>query len=245
MSVAEISKDRKLDAKVVYLNYHTHYVPTVLDLAKPSQEMAVSIVNLMEEQIELAKRTAALADSAGTAANAGDKLRELSLLSRHKRAKLGKQTIKSTLAPESFVLFVAKQLKHRLTTAADADIRDQCQLVLPVVKHDYMPDDSDDMSRIDIGLVCASTNAEDVAKPKAAYRELFAVVVEAKRVDKDAEREGAYSQLYDYTHRVYETQLGRRSVWGLVICGTNVYACYFGPDRAFSSLAMDVSIDSS
>ncbi|KAJ2014670.1 eukaryotic translation initiation factor 3 subunit A [Coemansia sp. S680] len=76
--------------------------------------------------------------------------------------------------------------------------------------NDYKPDNSDDMSCIDIGLVCASTYTEPVAKPMTAYQNLFAVM-EVKRASTIAAKDDAYTQLYNYTRRVYETHLGRQS----------------------------------
>ncbi|KAJ1641721.1 hypothetical protein LPJ64_006346 [Coemansia asiatica] len=72
------------------------------------------------------------------------------------------------------------------------------------------------------------------------YKDLFAVI-EVKHKATAAEFNNAYVQLFMYTRNLYATQPNRRFAWGLVICGTMVEACVFGPNYAVASKKMDIS----
>ncbi|KAJ2580695.1 hypothetical protein GGH95_002451, partial [Coemansia sp. RSA 1836] len=113
------------------------------------------------------------------------------------------------------------------------------RLIRPVGRSDYKPEDSDDNTRIDIGLC---TTELDAPAPdnneRMPYSKLLAIV-EAK-VKRD-DSEDATVQLFEYTRQMYQQQHDLRFAWGITICGHDVRVCHFGNDRAISSRPMDVT----
>ncbi|KAJ1879501.1 hypothetical protein LPJ57_002805, partial [Coemansia sp. RSA 486] len=118
--------------------------------------------------------------------------------------------------------------------------------------------DADDGSRIDIGIAAkkvldpvkpdkhslandkVGTQTDGVEVNQIWYKDLFAVI-EVKCSEAEAEFNNAYVQLFMYTRNIYVTQHNRRYAWGLVICGTKVVACKFGPNYVLASKRMDVA----
>ncbi|KAJ2872224.1 hypothetical protein GGH93_004207 [Coemansia aciculifera] len=117
-----------------------------------------------------------------------------------------------------------------------ADIR---RLIRPVPKKDYKPEDSDDKTRIDIGLCSVGLNEPaPAASLQTPYHKLLAVV-EAKV--RSGNFDEAFPQLYGYIRQMYQVQHNLRSAWGFAICGHEVCVCHFGNDKAVSSKPMNVT----
>ncbi|KAJ2075550.1 hypothetical protein IW146_001416 [Coemansia sp. RSA 922] len=137
----------------------------------------------------------------------------------------------------AFVSYVALCVQaQRDKAGSTAGIR---RLICPADKADYQPDDSDDKTRIDIGL--CSMDFDDpapTASMRTPYHKLLAVV-EAK-VHSGNFKE-AWPQLYGYTRQMYQAQHNLSSAWGFAICGHEVRVCHFGNDVAVSSNPMNVT----
>ncbi|KAJ2255355.1 hypothetical protein GGI13_001662 [Coemansia sp. RSA 455] len=137
----------------------------------------------------------------------------------------------------AFVSYVALCVQaQRDKAGSTAGIR---RLIYPADKADYQPDDSDDKTRIDIGL--CSMDFDDpapTASTRTPYHKLLAVV-EAK-VRSGSFKE-AWPQLYGYTRQMYQAQHNLSSAWGFAICGHEVRVCHFGNDVAVSSKPMNVT----
>ncbi|KAJ2485163.1 hypothetical protein IWW37_006018 [Coemansia sp. RSA 2050] len=114
-----------------------------------------------------------------------------------------------------------------------------CRLICPAGEADYKPHDSDDNTRIDIGLCCVRPDGPTTAASAPMPYHKLVAVIEAKV--RGADHEGAFPQLYGYIRQMYQTQHDLRYAWGLTICGHKVYVCHFGNDKAVSSRSMDVT----
>ncbi|KAJ2882748.1 hypothetical protein IWW38_005620, partial [Coemansia aciculifera] len=138
----------------------------------------------------------------------------------------------------SFVQFVARCVQMHVLPSDGESFR----LIVPgsgsKKNSDYAPADSDDNTRIDIGLVGAQVGESITAKRSGDYYAIRAVL-EAKRSRGDVE--DAFAQLYDYSRHLFSERHNLRFAWGLTVCGVDVRACHFGPDRAVASKPMDVS----
>ncbi|KAJ2689047.1 hypothetical protein IWW39_001769 [Coemansia spiralis] len=141
----------------------------------------------------------------------------------------------------AFIEFVALVVQGELSSMAGLNTRSELgrRLVLPSLPSDFKPDDADDNTRIDKGLVCIAPDS-DVGAPRARprYYDLLAVL-EAKV--KDDGFKGAFQQLVGYTRQMFQEQHTLRFAWGLTVSGRNVRVCHFGPDKATSSRPMSVS----
>ncbi|KAJ2776091.1 hypothetical protein H4R18_005854 [Coemansia javaensis] len=161
---------------------------------------------------------------------------------------------------KGLVLFVAHHVKHCLDDAGMG------QLLLPCRQTDTRPAGSDDWTRFDVGLVVRPiARSVCVTESKADYREV-AMIAEAKarrdgraaapelddhlaapELDHhlaapklDAATYNAFVQLFMYTRQVYASQIQRRYVWGLTLCGAEVRACIFTSCGALASRAMNL-----
>ncbi|KAJ2029247.1 hypothetical protein GGI08_009640, partial [Coemansia sp. S2] len=95
--------------------------------------------------------------------------------------------------------------------------------------------------RIDMGLVGANINSPvEANNGRVLYYKVIAVL-EAKRKGDDDGFRDAFEQLDIYTRQMYQQQHNLRFAWGVTVSGTHVRVCHFGPDRAKSSLLMDIS----
>ncbi|KAJ2865902.1 hypothetical protein GGH94_001899 [Coemansia aciculifera] len=137
----------------------------------------------------------------------------------------------------AFVSYVALCVQAKWDTDGDrAGIR---RLIRPVPKKDYKPDDSDDKTRIDIGLCSVGLNEPaPAASLRMPYHKLLAVI-EAKV--RSGNFDEAFPQLYGYIRQMYQVQHNLRSAWGFAICGHEVCVCHFGNDKAVSSKPMNVT----
>ncbi|KAJ2074851.1 hypothetical protein GGH13_001035 [Coemansia sp. S155-1] len=137
----------------------------------------------------------------------------------------------------AFVSYVALCVQaQRDKAGSTAGIR---RLICPADKADYQPDDSDDKTRVCIGL--CSMDFDDpapTASTRTPYHKLLAVIEAwgCSIYSKDA-----FLQLYEDTRQMYQEQHDLRSAWGITICGHEVRVCHFGNDIAVSSKPMDVT----
>ncbi|KAJ2890453.1 hypothetical protein GGI21_006166, partial [Coemansia aciculifera] len=138
----------------------------------------------------------------------------------------------------SFVQFVARCVQMHVLPSDGESFRLIVPGSGPKKNSDYAPADSDDNTRIDIGLVGAQVGESITAKRSGDYYAIRAVL-EAKRSRGDVE--DAFAQLYDYSRHLFSERHNLRFAWGLTVCGVDVRACHFGPDRAVASKPMDVS----
>ncbi|KAJ2075768.1 hypothetical protein GGH13_000389, partial [Coemansia sp. S155-1] len=116
--------------------------------------------------------------------------------------------------------------------------RDECRLILPVEVTDYKPVDSDDSTRIDIGLVDTKYDAAIEMRGRASYYQLCGIL-EVKTDKEDVA--GAFVQLYKYSRQLFAEQHHLRFALGFTICAGDVRLCHFGPSKAVSSDPMDVT----
>ncbi|KAJ2522743.1 hypothetical protein H4217_000530, partial [Coemansia sp. RSA 1939] len=149
-----------------------------------------------------------------------------------------------------------QQLSAESNTLNDDGAAQPSRLILPASQTDFMCSDADDSERIDIGLehrpVDTIVYDEGSGKGKEAahrtsakegvrYADLL-LVVEAKQSNTRTNFDKAYVQLFRYTRKIYETQHNRRFAWGVVVCGTQVQVCAFGPNYAMASPSIDMAV---
>ncbi|KAJ2252240.1 hypothetical protein GGI13_003398 [Coemansia sp. RSA 455] len=137
----------------------------------------------------------------------------------------------------AFVSYVALCVQaQRDKAGSTAGIR---RLIYPADKADYQPDDSDDKTRVCIGLCSIGLNELSTAvSTRTPYHRLLAMI-EAwgfSIFSKDA-----FLQLYEDTRQMYQEQHDLRSAWGITICGHEVRVCHFGNDKAVSSKPMNIT----
>ncbi|KAJ2495509.1 hypothetical protein GGH96_006363, partial [Coemansia sp. RSA 1972] len=133
-----------------------------------------------------------------------------------------------------FALFVAQCLK----SVAAGDNPHIARLILPPERFDYKPKDSNDSRRIDVGLAMCDIDASVKCVSLGSYADTLCVV-EAKH--SRTLDENALMQLFLYSANLYARQANRRYLWGLTICGDEVYACLMLNDGLFVSPAMRIS----
>ncbi|KAJ2055055.1 hypothetical protein GGI17_006750 [Coemansia sp. S146] len=139
----------------------------------------------------------------------------------------------------AFFSYVALCVQAKWDTDGDrADIR---RLIRPVPKKDCKPEDSDDKTRIDIGLCSVGLNEPAPAASTQMPHHKLLAVIEAKAGIGSGDFDKAFPQLYGYIRQMYQAQHNLRSVWGFAICGYKVCVCHFGNDKAVSSKPMDVT----
>ncbi|KAJ2019312.1 hypothetical protein GGI14_001686 [Coemansia sp. S680] len=139
----------------------------------------------------------------------------------------------------SFIVYVARRVKDRLSRPGLSEkVRDECRLILPVEVTDYKPVDSDDSTRIDIGLVDTKYDAAIEMRGRASYYQLCGIF-EVKTDKEDVA--GAFVQLYKYSRQLFAEQHHLRFALGFTICAGDVRLCHFGPSKAVSSDPMDVT----
>ncbi|KAJ2355189.1 hypothetical protein GGF43_002834, partial [Coemansia sp. RSA 2618] len=134
----------------------------------------------------------------------------------------------------SFALFVA----HCLQSMADTDGLDMERLVLPAERSDYKPDDSNDLRRIDVGLVARDAGALVKRVPVDSYAGMLCLLEAkwARNLDKNA-----LTQLYMYSANLYMRQPDRRFLWGVTVCADEAYASVMLNDSILVSPAMRIS----
>ncbi|KAJ2037483.1 hypothetical protein H4S04_007259 [Coemansia sp. S16] len=139
----------------------------------------------------------------------------------------------------SFIVYVARRVKDRLSRSGLSEkVRDECRLILPVEVADYRPVDSDDSTRIDIGLVDTKYDAAIEMRGRASYYQLRSIF--EVKTDKEDVAE-AFVQLYKYSRQLFAEQHHLRFALGFTICAGDVRLCHFGPSKAVSSDPMDVT----
>ncbi|KAJ2833398.1 hypothetical protein GGI24_000867 [Coemansia furcata] len=141
---------------------------------------------------------------------------------------------------QSFVAYVARRVQSHLSSNKSIPIADKggCRLVIPCEITDYKPEDSDDNTRIDIGLVDSKYDACIEPGMKAKYYQLRAIF-EVKKLKDDVRN--AFAQLYEYTRQMYAEQHDLCFAWGFTICAGDVRVCHFGPSKAVASKPMDIA----
>ncbi|KAJ2352937.1 hypothetical protein GGH92_000965, partial [Coemansia sp. RSA 2673] len=139
----------------------------------------------------------------------------------------------------SFIVYVARRVKDRLSRPGLSEkVRDECRLILPVEVTDYKPVDSDDSTRIDIGLVDTKYDAAIEMRGRASYYQLRGIF--EVKTDKEDVAE-AFVQLYKYSRQLFAEQHHLRFALGFTICAGDVRLCHFGSSKAVSSDPMDVT----
>ncbi|KAJ2044973.1 hypothetical protein GGH13_009543, partial [Coemansia sp. S155-1] len=115
---------------------------------------------------------------------------------------------------QSFVAYVAHFVKESIQSSnLSVEARQGCRLHLPGQNVDYKPEDSDDSTRIDIGLVASKHDAAIELRVKPSYYRLRAVV-EAKKGKGEGDLRDAFAQLCEYTRQMYAVQHNLRTVFG-------------------------------
>ncbi|KAJ2833291.1 hypothetical protein GGI24_000903 [Coemansia furcata] len=141
---------------------------------------------------------------------------------------------------QSFVAYVARRVQSHLSSDKSISVADKggCRLVVPCEITDYKPVDSDDNTRIDIGLVDSKYDADIEPCMKAEYYQLRAIF-EVKKLKDDVRN--AFAQLYEYTRQMYAEQHDLCFAWGFTMCAGDVRVCHFGPSKAVASKPMDIA----
>ncbi|KAJ2748692.1 hypothetical protein GGI19_006005 [Coemansia pectinata] len=140
-----------------------------------------------------------------------------------------------------FITYVARHVKARLGSSSDpVDGKNECRLIHPVKITDYKPEDLDDSTRIEIGLIDSKYNADFELNDRASYYELRAILEVKVGKGKD-DIVKAFAQLYAYTRQMFAEQHNLRSALGFTACAGDVRLCHFGPSKAVSSKPMDVA----
>ncbi|KAJ2886673.1 hypothetical protein H4R27_000462 [Coemansia aciculifera] len=140
-----------------------------------------------------------------------------------------------------FLTYVARHVKARLGSSSDpVDGKNECRLIHPVEITGYKPEDSDDSTQIDIGLIDSKYNADIELYDRASYYQLRAVF-EAKVGKGKDDVDKAFTQLYEYTRQMFAEQHNLRFALGFTACAGDVRLCHFGPSKAVSSKPMDVA----
>ncbi|KAJ2833377.1 hypothetical protein GGI24_000872 [Coemansia furcata] len=141
---------------------------------------------------------------------------------------------------QSFVAYVARRVQSHLSSNKSISVTDKggCRLVIPCEITDYKPEDSDDNTRIDIGLVDSKYDTYIEPGMKAKYYQLRAIF-EVKKLKDDVRN--AFAQLYEYTRQMYAEQHDLCFAWGFTMCAGDVRVCHFGPSKAVASQPMDIA----
>ncbi|KAJ2240226.1 hypothetical protein GGI13_007742, partial [Coemansia sp. RSA 455] len=124
------------------------------------------------------------------------------------------EDIQKWTTTRSFVAYVAHFVKESIQSSnLSAEARQGCRLHLPGQNVDYKPEDSDNSTRIDIGLVASKHDAAIELRVKPSYYRLRAVV-EAKKGKGEGDLRDAFAQLCEYTRQMYAVQHNLRTVFG-------------------------------
>lgn len=116
------------------------------------------------------------------------------------------------------------------------------RLILPHIRTDINPEDSDCLDRVDVPLLTRPYNATIKMQPEAKFGIMLGVM-EAKAVRGKAKQMEADQQLGRYTSQIYLNQDHRGFTWGMTCCETIVRVCHLGPDGATCSTMMDITND--
>ncbi|KAJ2056826.1 hypothetical protein GGI17_005993 [Coemansia sp. S146] len=138
-----------------------------------------------------------------------------------------------------FITYVARHVKVRLGSSSNpVDGKSECRLIHPVKLTDYKPEDSDDSTRINIGLINSKYNEDFELYGRASYNQLR-VILEVKMSKDGVDK--AFAQLHEYTRQLYTEQHNLHFALGFTVCAGDVRLCHFGPSKAVSSNPMDVA----
>ncbi|KAJ2728443.1 hypothetical protein IW152_005969 [Coemansia sp. BCRC 34962] len=142
----------------------------------------------------------------------------------------------------AFFTYVAHHVKKQLTTTKKVSeaAKGKCRLLLPGPCADYKPGDSDDNTRIDIGLIDSGYDAAVEFCTKPDYYQLRAIV-EAKRGKTLKDSLEAFAQLSEYTRQMFAEQYGLRFAFGFAICAGEVRLHHFGNHKIVESAPMDIA----
>ncbi|KAJ2826521.1 hypothetical protein FBU31_003422 [Coemansia sp. 'formosensis'] len=139
----------------------------------------------------------------------------------------------------SFIVYVAHSVKARLSSVSiSKTFKERCRLILLGEITDSKLENSDDSSRIDIGLVDSNYDADIKPCIKARYYQLQATFQVKKRM---ADVDKVFAQLYEHTRLMYAEQYDLRFAWGFTVCAGDVRVCHFGPSKAMASKLMDIT----
>ncbi|KAJ2039245.1 hypothetical protein GGI01_002617 [Coemansia sp. RSA 376] len=145
------------------------------------------------------------------------------------------------IAIKSFIAYVAHFVKGGIQSRnLSAEARQGCRLLLPGQNVNYKPEDSDDSTCIDIGLVASKHDAVIELCIKPSYYRLRAVV-EAKKGKKEGDLYDAFAQLCEYTRQMYAVQHNLRTVLGFTVCASDIWIYHFGHSKTVASEPMDVT----
>ncbi|KAJ1856223.1 hypothetical protein LPJ73_002213, partial [Coemansia sp. RSA 2703] len=137
--------------------------------------------------------------------------------------------------------FVADTVTSYHSNSSDAMPRKPRKIVA-CEKHDFEPYDSDDSTRIDIGIYSKTLQMSD-KNGKLDYSDML-LIVEAKKSDCSGNNDGvrveALEQLCRYTRQIYGKQPWRRFAWGMTVCASKVHVYIFGHDCIFESPFLDL-----
>ncbi|KAJ2396621.1 hypothetical protein GGI05_001034 [Coemansia sp. RSA 2603] len=139
--------------------------------------------------------------------------------------------------------FVADTVTSYHSNSSDAMPRKPRKIVA-CEKHDFKPYDSDDSTRIDIGIYSKTLQMSD-KNDKLDYSDML-LIVEAKKSDCSGNNDGvrveSLKQLCRYTRQIYGKQPWRRFAWGMIVCGSKVHIYIFGHDCIFESPILDLCV---
>ncbi|KAJ2378525.1 hypothetical protein IW150_000746 [Coemansia sp. RSA 2607] len=137
--------------------------------------------------------------------------------------------------------FVADTVTSYHSNSSDAMPRKPRKIVA-CEKHDFKPYDSDDSTRIDIGIYSKTLQMSD-KNGKLDYSDMF-LIVEAKKSDCSGNNDGvrveSLKQLCRYTRQIYGKQPWRRFAWGMTVCASKVNVYIFGHDCIFKLPILDL-----
>ncbi|KAJ2800236.1 hypothetical protein H4S07_005228, partial [Coemansia furcata] len=142
----------------------------------------------------------------------------------------------------AFIEYVALVVQEILTSSSAPTSNSSLgrRLVLPSTDTDYTPIDARDRVRIGMGLARRRLGDRvDVGRSYSYYDMLG--IIEAKVEENDEGFEEAFKKLLICTRQMYQQQHHLSFAWGITISGRDVRMCHFGPDKAASSLPMNVS----
>ncbi|KAJ1815636.1 hypothetical protein LPJ60_005639 [Coemansia sp. RSA 2675] len=142
----------------------------------------------------------------------------------------------------AFFAYVARGVKRHLTTSkrVSEDTKGKCRLIIPGLHPDYKPGDSDDSTRIDIGLTDSRYNAAIESCTNPSYYQMRAII-EAKRGKTSKDLRDAFVQLSEYTRQMFAEQYDLRFAFGFTICAGEVCLYHFGNSKIVASAPMDIA----
>ncbi|KAJ2823444.1 hypothetical protein GGI24_003677, partial [Coemansia furcata] len=144
----------------------------------------------------------------------------------------------------AFIKYVALVVQEKLISLPAPTLNSNlaCRLILPSTDTDYTPPDSENSMRVDMGLAGAKLgDSVDVESSSLSYHDLLSMI-EAKVKENNRDFKEAFKQLLVYMRQMYQQQPHLHFAWGITIGDCDVRVCHFGPDKAASSLPMNISM---